>query len=108
MWLVSALYPTFTYRDYPDRWAPAAGDELVRRVEDFQRELWRQFEARVGPGAWALGDGPSALDLYVAIMSRWEPRRPWLADHCPKLHAIALRADALPRIAPVIARNFPQ
>ncbi len=105
-WFVSAVYPTFTYRDYPDRWAPAAPDELAANVDAFRCTLWRQFEDQVGDGAFVLGDTPSALDLYVTVMSHWRPRRPWLADHCPRLHAIALRAEALPVLAPVMARNF--
>lgn len=106
IWLVSALYPTFTYRDYPGRWAPSAPDELVARVDAFRETLWLQFETAVGEGPFVLGARPSALDLYVAVMSRWRPRRAWLAAHCPKLHAIALRADDLPRLAPVMRRNF--
>lgn len=108
VWFVSALYPTFTCRDYPERWVPDAPAQLKDSVEDFQRELWSQFEAQLGPGPWVLGDQPSALDLFVAAFSRWSPRRPWLSEHCPRLHAIALRADALPQLAPVMARNFPR
>jgi GST-like protein len=106
IWFVSAVYPTFTYRDYPERWAPSATDELVANVDAFRQDLWRQFEAELGDGPYVLGDAPSALDLYVTIMSHWRPRRPWLADHCPRLHALALRAEALPALAPVMARNF--
>ena len=65
-----------------------------------------QFEAGLGDGPWVLGGTPSALDLYVAAMSHWRPRRRWLAAHCPKLHALALRADALPALAAVLERNF--
>ncbi len=106
-WFVSALYPTFTYRDYPERWAPDAADQLAERVDGFRQSLWRQFEAEAGDGEWVLGSSPSALDLYVTIFSHWRPRRPWLAEHCPGLHAIALRAERLPALAPVMARNFP-
>ncbi len=108
VWFVSALYPTFTYRDYPERWAPSAADELIERVDAFRKTLWEQFESEVGDGPWVLGKGPTALDLYLSVMSRWRPRRQWLARHCPRLHGIALRADALPVLAPVIARNFPE
>lgn len=107
IWFVSAVYPTFTYRDYPERWAPDAAEQLAERVDAFRQSLWRQFEAQLGDGPWALGDEPSALDLYVTVMSHWRPRRAWFAAHCPKLHAIALRAEALPQLAPVMQRNFP-
>lgn len=106
MWFVSALYPTFTYHDYPERWAPDAADQLSERVDAFRRSLWLQFEAEVEPGEWVLGERPSALDIYVAAMTRWRPRRKWIAGHCPKLHRIALNADALPALAPVMKRNF--
>jgi GST-like protein len=106
VWFVSALYPTFTYRDYPERWAARDQDGLKANVEEFQRTLWSQFEEQVGDGPWVLGERPSALDLFLAAFSYWSPRRPWLAEHCPRLHAIAVRADALPQLAPVIARNF--
>ena len=106
-WLVSAVYPTFTYRDYPERWAPSCPDELAERIDDFRFTLWRQFEAELGDGPFVLGEAPSALDLYVTVMSHWRPRRAWLAEHCPKLHAIALRAEALTALAPVMRRNFP-
>lgn len=106
IWFVSALYPTFTYRDYPERWAPDAAEQLAENVDAFRRSLWEQFETQLGNGEWVLGKAPSALDLYVTIMSHWRPRRKWLAEHCPRLHAIALRAEALPQLAPVMARNF--
>jgi GST-like protein len=105
-WFVSAFYPTFTYRDYPERWAPDAAAQLVERVDTFRQSLWLRFEAEIGEGEWVLGEHPSALDLYVTIFSHWRPRRPWLAEHCPKLHALALRAERLPALAPVMERNF--
>ena len=107
IWLVSAVYPTFTYRDYPERWAPDAAEQLVGRVDAFRQSLWQQFEAELEGCPWVLGEEPTALDLYVTVMTHWRPRRAWLAEHCPKLHAIALRAEALPQLAPVMRRNFP-
>jgi GST-like protein len=106
-WFVSALYPTFTYRDYPERWAPAAAAQLAERVDSFRQSLWKQFEAEIGEGEWVLGETATALDLYVTVFSHWRPRRPWLEKHCPKIHALALRAERLPALAPVMARNFP-
>ena len=106
VWFVAVVYPTFTYRDYPERWAPDAAEQLAERVDGFRKSLWLQLEADLGGGDWVLGDRPSALDIYVAAFSRWRPRREWIAEHCPKAHRIALNAEALPAIAPVFARNF--
>ena len=106
IWFVSVLYPTFTYRDYPERWAPDAAGQLTERIDEFRRSLWLQFESDVGAGEWVLGERASALDIYVTAMARWRPRREWIAAHCPKLHRIALNAEALPALAPVMKRNF--
>lgn len=106
IWFVSVLYPTFSYRDYPERWAPDAPDQLTENVDAFRRTLWSQFEAETEPTPFVLGDTPSALDLYVAAFSHWRPRRAWIAQHCPNLHAIARRADTLPQLRDVLARNF--
>ena len=107
IWFVSVLYPTFTYRDYPERWAPDAAEQLVERVDEFRRSLWAQLEVELGDGDWVLGEQVSALDFYLSVMSQWRPRREWIAANCPKAHAIALRAEALPALAPVMARNYP-
>jgi GST-like protein len=107
IWFVSVLYPSFSYRDYPERWAPDAAEQLVDRIDAFRRSLWLQLESDVADTGWVLGDQPSALDIYVCVMSHWRPRRSWIAENCPKLHRIALSTEALPALAPVIARNFP-
>jgi GST-like protein len=106
LWFVSVVYPTFTYRDYPERWVKTAPEQLVQSVDEFRRSLWSQFENEVGSGPFALGERPSALDLYISVMSHWRPRRDWLAHHCPKLHAIAVKAEGLPALRSVMARNF--
>lgn len=107
VFLVANLYPTFTYADDPQRFvADAAAAQAFRaRVDDHAKSLWRVVEAAaVGP--WFLGDRFSALDLYVAVMTRWRPRRAWFDEAAPTLHAIAQAVDADPGYADVLARNF--
>ena len=106
--LVSAVYPTFTYGDEPAKWvADEAGARQLRESTDRQREaLWRQFEA-AARAPWFLGDRPSALDLYLAVMTRWRPGREWFAANAPKLAAIAQKTSATPQVAAVMKRHFP-
>jgi GST-like protein len=108
IFLVANLYPTFTYADDPARFvADAAAQQGFRaKVDDYAQRLWRQVEANAG-SPWFLGERFSALDIYLAAMTHWRPRRGWFAEACPRLHAIALRADAEPRLAEVWRRNFP-
>lgn len=105
--LIAAVYPTFTYGDEPEKWV---GDKAVakqlRESTDRHREaLWLQMEA-AALSPWFLGERMSALDLYVAVMTRWRPGRKWFVANTPKLLAIAEKAAALPAVAPVMEKNF--
>lgn len=107
IWFAAAIYPTFTIADYPARLSPSDAETVEQRALERREDLWRQFEAEFGDGPLVLGATPSALDIYVAVMTNWIPGREWFAAHCPKLSDCALKAEALPKLAPVIARNFP-
>jgi len=107
VFLVAAVYPTFTYGDDPKRWASdEAGAKRLREATDEHRKTmwtWIEREAR---GPWFLGERRSALDLYIMAMTRWRPGILWFAKNTPKLVAIAKRASELPEVAPIVARNF--
>jgi len=109
LFLVAAVYPTFTFGDFPERYLadPAAQKEFRGNVDALAQRLWRQVEGAAAADPWFLPGGFSALDIYVTVMTRWRPRRPWFAANCPKLTAIALKGDTEPRLAQVWARNFP-
>lgn len=105
--LVAAIYPTFTYGDEPRKWvADEAGAKQLRESTDRHRTvLWTQVEA-AALGPWFLGENFSAIDLYLASMTRWRPRREWFVGNAPRLLGAAGRAAALPDIAPILARHF--
>jgi GST-like protein len=107
VFIVAALYPTFTYGDDPKKWvADEAGSKMLRDSTNRHREaLWKELEAAAG-SPWFLGERMSALDLYFASMIYWRPGRKWFDANSPKIAAIAKRAAALDAVAPVIAKNF--
>ncbi len=107
VFLVAAVYPTFAVGDVPQRWI--AGEEaqaaLTRGAISERCRMWLMVEgAAVGP--WFLGERFSAIDLYVGAMTHWRPQRAWFKANCPKLHAIALKADTHRGLAKVLKRNF--
>jgi GST-like protein len=105
--LVAAVYPTFTYGDDPKKWvADETGSKQLRASTDAHRqEMWRGLESIAG-SPWFLGDKRSAIDLYIASMTRWRPGRKWFDANTPKIVAIAQRASALEELAPVMKKNF--
>lgn len=107
IFLVAAVYPTFTYGDDTRKWvANEEGAKQLRETTDRHREaLWRQVEAAAG-NPWFLGDQRSAIDLYLAVMTRWRPGRKWFGENTPRIVAIAERTGGLPEVAAVMKRNF--
>lgn len=107
LFLVAAVYPTFTYGDDPGKWvAPQVPATQLRESTDRHREaLYRQLDA-ASSAPWFLGDTFSAIDLYLLAMTHWRPRGQWFADNAPRLAAIAQRAGALPALAPIVSAQF--
>ena len=107
IWLAANVYPTFTYGDYPQRWVSDETEALRTSTDAYRETLWREFDSDVGAGRWVLGAEFSVLDIYVAVMTHWRPRRAWFARECPRLSAIATRVQEHPILGAVLRRNFP-
>jgi GST-like protein len=106
IFLVANIYPCFTFADEPGRFV--AGSEARKpfreAVDGHEQRLWQMMESAAGT-PWFLGERMSAIDIYLAVMTNWRPRRPWFAVNAPRLHGIAVAADAHPRLADALAAN---
>lgn len=107
VFLVAAIYPTFAVGDVPQRWIAGEANQaaLTRGAIEQRCRMWLMVEGAAGE-PWFLGERFSAIDLYLGAMTHWRPRREWFEANCPKLHAIALKADTHPALAKVLKRNF--
>lgn len=105
VFVVGAIYPTFTYGDEPEKWVGAAGPALRDATHAHRQQLWRQVEA-AAQGPWFLGARFSLLDVYIGAMTYWRPRRAWFEEHCPRLFAIATAVDRDTRLAALWSANF--
>jgi len=107
VFLVSAVYPTYTYGDVPKRWLAddeEAAKKLRASTDDHRKLLMRHLERSI-EGPWLLGQMWSALDLYLWPMTFWRPGREWFKAECPKLHAIGVAMDEDPICKAVAKRN---
>lgn len=107
--ICATIYPMWTIDDRPARFVGDDEDaqkQLVKRTQKRRKDLWRIFEGLIDADPWALGKRFSALDVFIAVMTRWRPRRAWFEQNAPKLHAIAARCDALPGLKEVWERNY--
>jgi GST-like protein len=109
VFLVSAVYPTFTYADVPERWVD--GDEAsakrLRTGADEHRQVLNKYVESFCGEPWFLGEQFSCIDLYFWVMRHWRPGTVWFEQECPRLNRIGLAAGELPAVKRVGERNFP-
>ena len=110
LFLSSNFYSTLTITDGPHRFIsdPAQYDDLLNHANARRKELWQIMnEAFAGvPGPFLLGERTSMLDLYVAMMSYWSPRRDWFMENCPNLAGAVRATEKHPVVQTVWARNY--
>src|SRR5215470_8233425 len=108
-YISSAIYGLAWVRGDPMR---LVSDErqvevVLNRIADRRADCWRWMDAQIEPRRYLLGDELSVLDLYVATVSRWSPRRRRFYGEAPKMTEIVRRVDADPRLAELWATRFP-
>jgi GST-like protein len=108
VFLVANIYPTFTYADLPQRFVEGEDAQKGFResVDAYERRLWTLVEAAAGSPHF-LGEPFSALDIYLAVMTRWRPGPAWFSENAPLVAAAAQQAASHAAVAPVMARNYP-
>ncbi len=106
----ASIYSLFWVRDDPSR---LVGDdaEMQAKVKAATAErildCWAMMESQLTPGRYLLGDQMTVLDLYVAVISRWGPRRVRFYEAAPRMAEVVRRVDADPRLAAFWAERFP-
>ena len=80
---------------------------VLDRIADRRAACWRLMDEQIEPGRFLLGDRLGVLDLYVATISRWSPRRNRFYREAPKMAEIVRRVDAEPRLAAFWEDRFP-
>lgn len=106
----AAIYSMFWVRDVPSRLVgddPEAQAEIRRRTIERIAECWRIMDAQIAPGRFLLGEELTVLDLYVAAVSRWTPRRRRFDAEAPRMAEVVRRVDALPELKAFWAERFP-
>lgn len=108
--MASEVYPIVEISDYPARFAPEGeqAKALRRKAHERIQERLLIVESAIH-GPWMLSSGFSAVDIYVAMFTRWRGSvgRDWVeGGHIPRLMALASAVSERPNIAPVWARHF--
>jgi len=106
----AAIYSMFWVRDEPSRLVgddAAAQEQIRQRTAERIAECWRVMDSQITPGRFLLGDDLGVLDLYVAVASRWTPRRARFYAEAPRMAEVVRRVDALPELQSFWTERFP-
>lgn len=106
----AAIYSMYWVRDVPARLAgddPADQARILDLTRDRIAECWGIMDRQIAPGRFLLGEQLTVLDLYVAVASRWTPRRRRFAEVAPNMAQVVPRVDALPALQDLWSRRFP-
>lgn len=102
------MYPAISVVDFPERWvkSDAARAELKDGAVERLKAYWTVLEQALKPAPYLLGSEMTALDVYAAMLSRWQPGRAWVDEHCRQVASALALSEQDPIVARVWARNF--
>jgi GST-like protein len=111
VYVAANCYAAIGVIDYPERWCSDCGEATRARIRAGARlhlhELWDTFAMAFPARPFLSGERLGALDLLVAVVSRWSGARPHLALAQPDLHKLLVAIDNEPGLAPLFARHWP-
>lgn len=108
--LSAQVYALYWIRDVPSRLAEGPEAEALVRARTAARILdcWKTMGEQVRPeGRFLLGDKIGVIDIYLAVLSRWGPRRKGFYAAAPGLAPVVKAVDAEPRLAALWAERMP-
>ena len=108
LFIPANIYAMFDIGDEPSRWVDdeATQQSLKEKSVEKQKYFWSLMEQNLSPAPYVLGDAMTALDIYIAMVSRWRPGRAWFNEHCPKLAGAVALTEVHPVVARVWEKNF--
>ncbi|KQV53096.1 glutathione S-transferase [Pelomonas sp. Root1217] len=86
----------------------SARDAVVNAVHERIAFCWSNMDRQLTPGRYLLGDELTALDLYVAVISRFGPWRERFYESAPGMTTAVRRVDEEPRLAALWRERFPE
>lgn len=112
-WMVfipANMYAIYPFRDFPQKWVDGedAQKAFREKLTERQKLFWTLLESQLQPAPYLLDENMGALDIYLAMLSKWTPGRQWIAESCPKIIAAVTLAEANPVVATVWEKNFGQ
>lgn len=108
LFIPANIYAMFDIGDEPSRWVDGEATQkaLKEKSVEKQKLFWGLIEENLSPAPYVLDETMTALDVYIAMVSRWRPGRDWFKANCPKLATAVALTEQHPVVASVWEKNF--
>lgn len=111
VYVAANCYAMIGIIDYPPRVLADASEAEAKRVVSGSKArlhaLWAQFADQFAPAPFLGGAAPDALDLLVAVVSKWSGARAHLKAKRPDWYPVLERIEQHAALQPVFERHWP-
>lgn len=106
VFLVSSIYSLAPTNDHPDWFVKEELAQAELQEESMKRTKERLLllEKEI-KGPWFLGQKLSLIDLYLTVMSDWDPGRRWFQEHCPRMMELVSKIEGDHQFKKIFERN---
>jgi GST-like protein len=105
--IAANCYAAIGVIDYPERFCADCDKPTGERIRAGTKARLYQYWNIFADTFVLSRDGPGALELLAAVVSRWSGARAHLKVHRPAFHDLLLDVEADTRIARVFKRHWP-
>ncbi len=107
-YLADTLYPTYGRYNWAVRFStdPADAERIKARSAEILIDQWAVVERALDGRDWLVGDGCTAADIYMQMITTWDADRAAIRQRCPNVARVAEATAARPAVARALARHI--
>ena len=109
LFLATEIYPIVEVNNYPERFS--SNQDKASNLREVARKIWRQrwllVNNNIKGNPFYLSWGYCAVDMYIAVVSRWAQQESWRPANIPKVEHLTQAVCTRPRSAPIWNRHQP-
>ncbi|MBK7685558.1 MAG: glutathione S-transferase [Rhodocyclaceae bacterium] len=111
VFIAANCYSAIGIIDYPERWtladATQAHEALKAGAKRRLHATWEMFADTFASAMSKANEPINALDILLAVVSKWSGTRAHLAEHRPEFFAMLKRIDSHESVAPIFNEHWP-
>lgn len=106
-YLADTLYPTYNRYYWAARFStdPADSERIKARCTKLLVNQWEVVERALDGQDWLVGDGCTAADIYMQMITTWDANPTAFRKRCPNVTRVAEATAARPGVARALGRH---